>query len=210
MNPTEVYAQYTCGSMKAVPNAHPIRSPAHAPQRPRANHNTTIAASANGQIFASGSARAMKMPATTASARLLSNRMRKDYGFAPASVRNDAPAHRRDRLPRRFANRSGTRCVRDLVERIDDLLAPPHHVAGRDLRAAQHRRKAAPLRPTMDGAHDPPLRARQLRKPVFGMEVIDPCPDARGVCKRAPQHPLRAAGDARGAVFILSPAVVEQ
>src|SRR5690606_13273314 len=122
---------------KARPNTQPMSSPAHAPQRANANHNTTTEAIARGHTFQLGNAKVISSPDAAARPRFLSNRIAKAYCPPPVLVGNDASAHGSDRLVGGLAHVGRGGGVGNLVEGVDHLLAPAHHVARSDLRSRE-------------------------------------------------------------------------
>ena len=74
---------------------------------------------------------------------------------------------------------------RDLVEDVDHLLAPAHEVAGRDLRAAQHRVEAAAHGPPVHGGDEALVEGAGRVDVVRLLEVVHLGPHARGRLERA-------------------------
>src|SRR5660398_306499 len=67
-----------------------------------------------------------------------------------------------------LAGRGRRRHLCDLIERVDHLFAPTHHVPRGDVGAVQHGVEALSLNPSVNGPHQTPMRRWEWSQLVFG------------------------------------------
>src|SRR5664279_1789330 len=117
----------------------------------------------------SGKAKKRVRPATPARITRRAVDIGPSYVFA--SIGHDTATDGANCTAGTLAGRGRRRDLGDLIERVDHLFAPTHHVARRDIGAVQHIVESLSLSPSVNGPHQAPMRRRGGAQLVCGVQI---------------------------------------